>query len=256
MEEKEVFINGIKTSYKIAGLGPAVLILHGWGASSDSWLQIQKILVAQGYKVICPDFPGFGKSQTPPRPWNLTDYGNWLNDFLSFLNFKKISIIAHSFGGRVAIKFVVNYPKKTEKLILYASAGLKIEPDIETKIILFLAKIGNIIFAFKPLRILKNSIRKLFYILIGHRDYLKADNIMRGTMKKVLGEDLLPELSKIKVKTLIVWGKKDKIVPVKYAYIFKENIKNSQLEILPKVAHSPHLENPEKLLEIITRFLR
>jgi len=254
--EKEVYINKLKTNYKVAGKGQPVLILHGWGGSSDSWTQIQKILAAQGYKVICPDFPGFGKSESPPKAWKVADYAKWLLDFVRFLKLNKFSLIAHSFGARVAIKFAKNHPKKITKLILCASAGIKPKPDLETKIIFRITKAGNIIFTKKPLRGLKNGARNLFYIFVRNKDYSKTKGVMRETIKKILEEDLLPDLSQIRIKTLIIWGKKDKMIPVKYAYIFKENIKNSQLEILAKTGHSPHLENPEKLLEIITKFLR
>ena len=79
---------------------------------------------------------------------------------------------------------------------------------------------------------------------------------MKETIKNVLEEDLLPDLSKIKIKTLIIWGDKDRMVPVKYAHIFNENIKDSKLEILPKIGHSPHLEVPEKLSSLVTQFIK
>ena len=107
----------------------------------------------------------------------------------------------------------------------------------------------------KILKRFKDSARNLFYIFLRHKDYIKANGTMRETIKKVLDEDLLPELSKIQTKTLIIWGDKDRMVPVKYAYIFKEKIENAKLEILPKIGHSPHLEAPENFSEIIINFL-
>ena len=79
---------------------------------------------------------------------------------------------------------------------------------------------------------------------------------MKETIKKVINEDLLEDLSKIKIKTLIIWGAQDRMVSVRYAHIFKEKIENSELEILPKIGHSPHLESPQKLSEIILKFLK
>jgi pimeloyl-ACP methyl ester carboxylesterase len=75
-------------------------------------------------------------------------------------------------------------------------------------------------------------------------------------MKKILDEDLISDLSNIKIPTLVIWGEKDKIVPVRFAHIFKEKIPDSQLKIMPKIGHSPHLEAPEKLSDIIIKFLR
>lgn len=255
MEEKINLINNLKINFKIAGEGQPILILHGWGASSDSWIRVQEILADQGYKVISPDFPGFGKSKTPPEPWNINDFTKWLNEFANSQGLEKFFIIAHSFGGRIAIKFAANYPQRIKNLILCASAGIKPKPGLKTRIIFQLAKIGNAIFTPRHLVRFKDKARNFFYVFLRHKDYVKADGTMRETVKKVLEEDLLPDLSKIKTKTLIVWGEIDKMVPVRYAHIFAENIKNSKLEILPKIGHSPHLEIPEKLSEIILKFL-
>ena len=256
MEEKEIFINGLKINYKIAGEGPAILILHGWGGSSDSWLRVQEILSKENYSVIVPDFPGFGKSITPLEPWGIGDYSNFLLRFIEELGLEEFFVVAHSFGGRVAIRFVGQYPEKIKRLILCDSAGIKAKPELKTKIIYWIARIGNAAFTPKHLIRLKDKVRNLFYIFLRHKDYVKADGTMRETIKKVLEEDLLGDLSKVTTKTLIVWGNIDRMVPVKFAHIFKENIKDSRLEILPKVGHSPHLEVPEKLSEIILEFLK
>ncbi|HXK32096.1 MAG TPA: alpha/beta fold hydrolase, partial [Candidatus Paceibacterota bacterium] len=71
MKEVRVLINGLETNYKIAGSGPAILVLHGWGGSSDSWVKVQEILSEKGYQVIAPDFPGLGVSANPPIAWGV-----------------------------------------------------------------------------------------------------------------------------------------------------------------------------------------
>jgi len=141
-------------------------------------------------------------------------------------------------------------------LILVSSAGIKQKCGLKEKIIFQLAKIGNAIFSKNPLLRFKENARNFFYWILQIKDYSKAKGIMRETMKKIIGEDLLPELSKIKIETLILWGEKDKTLPLKYAFLFKENIKNSKLEILPKIGHSPHLEDPEKLAEVLISNLK
>ena len=254
MSEKQVYIDNLKVNYKIAGQGQPILILHGWGGSSDSWLRVSKILVKQGYKIVIPDFPGFGRSITPKTVWDIKDFAKWVNELTNSLGLEKFFLLGHSFGGRVAIKFAVNYPKKIKSLILCASAGIKPKSGLKTRVIFRLAKIGNAVFTPRILTRFKDGARNLFYIFLRHRDYVKADGTMKETIKKVLEEDLLPDLSKIKIKSLIIWGKNDKLVPVKYAYIFKEKIKNSKLKILPKIGHSPHLEVPKKLSKLVLDF--
>lgn len=256
IEEKEILIDNLKINCKIAGQGPAILILHGWGGSSDSWLKVQEILAKEGFKVICPDFPGFGKSETPFEPWGVKEYSKFVLNLTKILELQKFFLLGHSFGGRVAIKFSVLYPEKIKSLILCNSAGIKQKWGFREKFIFRLSKLGNAIFTFPPLKRFKNKFRNLFYIFLRHKDYAKVEGTMRKIFKKVLTEDLLKDLPRIKTRTLIIWGEFDKLVPVKYAHTFKEKIENSKLEILLKIGHSPHLEVPEKLAKIIIQFLR
>jgi pimeloyl-ACP methyl ester carboxylesterase len=255
MREEKVLVKGIETNYKIGGKGENFLILHGWNGSSDSWRKIIEILEIK-YKVICPDFPGFGKTETPKISWSLNDFVEWLKDFTEKLDLKEFFLLGHSFGGRVAIKFSISYPEKVKKLILVSSAGIRQEWGLKEKIVFQISKIGNAIFSKNPFFRFKDGARNFFYRIARIKDYSRAKGIMKETMKKIVEEDLLLELSKIQNKTLIIWGEKDKIIPLKYAFIFKEKIKNSKLEILPKIFHSPHLEDPEKLAEVLISNLK
>jgi pimeloyl-ACP methyl ester carboxylesterase len=255
MKEEKILAKGIETNYKIGGRGKNLLILHGWNGSSDSWRRIIEILEIK-YKVICPDFPGFGKTEIQKTSWDLNNFVEWLRELTEKLNLKEFFLLGHSFGGRVAIRFLISYPEKVKKLILVSSAGIKQEWGLKEKIIFQISKIGNAIFSKNHFLRFKDGARNLFYRIARIKDYSKAKGIMKETMKKIVEEDLLPELSKIQKETLIIWGEKDKIIPLKYAFIFKEKIKNSKLKILPKIGHSPHLEDPEKLVEILISNLK
>jgi pimeloyl-ACP methyl ester carboxylesterase len=140
-------------------------------------------------------------------------------------------------------------------LILCDAAGIRPKMGPKTIIIFWLARIGNAIFTPKHFARLKDSARSIFYAFLRHKDYVKAKGVMKETIVKVLEEDLSPELPKIKAKTLIIWGQADKMVPLKYGRIFKEKIADSELEIMLKIGHSPHIEVPAKLAEIILKFL-
>ncbi len=253
--EKSILINNLKVNYRIAGSGPVILVLHGWGSSSDSWVDVMEILSGKGYKVICPDFPGFGKSRTPDSVWSVDDYMNWFNGFVHSQNLKNFYLLGHSFGGRIAIKFSINYPDMVKNLILCDSAGIKPKLGFKDTMIAYAAHIGNVIFSPHILERFKDGARNIFYSFLRHKDYVKADGVMKEIIKKIIDEDLLPRLSEIQTKTLVVWGKEDKLVPVKYSYIFKEQIKDSVLEFLEDVGHSPHVEAPDKLSDIIVSFL-
>lgn len=260
MREEKISINGLEVNYKIHS--PLIwkkrcclLILHGWGGSSSSWVSVQKILAKKGYQVIVPDFPGFGKSKTPPQPWDLKEYSDFILNLTESLGLKKFSLLGHSFGGRIAVKFTITHQDRVQSLILCDSAGIKPKPGLKTRLIFILARIGNAVFTPRILARFKDGARNIFYIFLRHKDYVKADGTMKEIMKNILAEDLLPELSQIKTKTLLIWGGIDKLVPLRYGYVFKEKIENSELIILPEIGHSPNLEVPKKLAEIILKFL-
>lgn len=255
VKERVTKVNNILVNYKIAGNGQPLLILHGWGGSSNSWLNVLEHL-KNDFLILCPDLPGFGKTNPPQQPWSLLDYTHFVKKFVLEFNLKEVFLLGHSFGGRIAIKFSVLWPEMVKKLILCSSAGIKQKLKIKQKIIFFLSLIGNAIFSQSPLKNFQHKARNLFYIFLRDSDYIKATGVMRETLKNILAEDLSSDLEKINSPTLIIWGEKDNIVPLKLAFLFKEKIKNSQLKILPKVKHSPHLEDAEKLSKIILDFLR
>lgn len=256
-DEKKILINGLEANYKIQGDGSPLLILHGWGNSSDTWISIQKILAKKGFKVIVPDLPGFGKSKTPKKSWNVDGYVWWLQNFIEKTKTKKpLFILGHSFGGRIAIKFSVKYPEKIKSQVLLDSAGIKSNLNFKQKALLLLAKIGSYLFSKKFLIRFEDMAKNIFYKIIREKDYVKLNEVMKGTIKKILNEDLFNFLPNIKTKTLLVWGKQDKTIPIKYAYLMKKKIPNSKLIILPDSGHSPQRDNPKRLAQIIIRFLR
>ncbi len=256
MQEKQILIGKIRINYKITGKGEDILILHGWGSSSDSWIDVQNNLIKKGYRVICPDLPGFGKSDIPLHPWSISDYLHFVLNFSHSLGLKKFYLLGHSLGGRIAVKVAAKYPEKIIRLILCNPAGIKMKPNLKIIIISFLSEMGNFVFDRRYLRVFKDFFRNIFHFFLRHKDYVKANEMMKETMKIVLAENLSSYLPEIKAKTLIVWGEIDKIIPLKIAYIFSENIKSSELIVLPKIGHSPHLETPEKLSEIIDKFIK
>lgn len=242
--EKTVFVNNLKINLRIVGQGEPILILHGWGSSIKSWIKVQKILAEKGFQVIVFDLPGFGKSMIPLRPWSVEDYSNFVLKLVQKLELSKFFLLGHSFGGRIAIKFVAKYPNKLTGLIL---CGAPIGPS-DTKsygLILNMAKLAKK-FSFLPGF---QFFRKIFYkYILKKTDYFELKGVMKETFKKIITEDLSSFLTKIRTKTLLLWGEKDEIEIVK--------IPNSKLIIFSGVGHNPHLEIPEKLAETILSFLR
>jgi pimeloyl-ACP methyl ester carboxylesterase len=247
-----------------------LLILHGWGSNSVKWQRVKELLEKEGIEVLVFDLPGFGRVPSPQRPWGRTDYVNWIFQKVKDYNppttlppegrapknWQKFNLLGHSFGGGLAVKIATDFPERIEKLILCAPAVIK-RKSIKTYLFYWIAFLGRRIFSLPVLKIFYPQAQKLVYKLAGARDYYVADGVMKETMKKIGKEEALEMiLEKIKVPTLIIWGKRDDVLPSKDAYRIKEKIKNSQLRIIPRARHSPHREAPEELSKIIVPFLK
>jgi len=256
VEEKRITINGIGINYKIAGKGPALLILHGWGRGSDSWEAVQVRLAQQGYRVLVPDLPGFGKTEAPKSVWGVKEYADFILQFAEMLRLHRFILFGHSFGGQVAVWFAAAHPEKLEKLILVAPAAIRKEPGPRENVIKYVAKAGSIALSLIPSEKIQGFLRKVFSRIIGRSDYLEAGEIKRKIMQKVIREDLSELFSHISTNTLLLWGEKDRPVPIEDAYVIKRQLPNSSLKIIPGAGHRIHREAPEQVAAAVLLFLR
>jgi len=246
-----MIIKGLKVNYKILGEGKPLLILHGWGSRSDNWQRVGEMLAKNGIKVIIPDLPGFGQSDKPSTAWNLDDYCDFVEEFVRILNLDKFYLLGHSFGGALAVKCGLKFPEKIDKLFLVGAACFR-RKAFRKKLFYIIAKIFKV-FSFLPFY---SSMRKGFYkFIVRKSDYSYADGIMKDIYLKIIKQDLSDVLSWIQISTIIIWGEKDKIKKTKEAYLIKEKIQDSKLEIISGVGHSPHLKTPERLAELISKNL-
>ncbi len=257
---EEIKINGLRVNYRVSGQGKPVIILHGWGSNLKPWSNVQEKISARGFKVIVPDLIGFGRSDLPPKGWNMDEYAEWFESFVKEISekhneFKRpVFLIGHSFGGRILIKIAARKKLLLRGIVLCAAAGLKSDISLKIQMISGVSKSAARLIDSLKLSRLKDPIRNLYYHLLRQNDYLKVPETMRDTFRKVIEEDLSGYLPEIKSPTLIVWGKEDRVVPVKQAYRFYQGIDNSTLKIITGVGHSPQLERPEDLTDFLLEF--
>lgn len=250
MTEEKISINGLRINFRTIGEGRPLLILHGWGSKSERWQKVAELLAKNGIKVIIPDLPGFGKSDQPQTALEPEEYCKIIEDFIKILNLEKFYLLGHSFGGALAVKCTLDFPEKINKLFLVAAACFR-KRSLKKRFFYAISKVFKI-FSFLPFY---SYVRKGFYKYIVCSDYPYTDGVMKDIYLKIIKKDLSDILPKIQNPTVIIWGEKDKITPLKEAYSIKEKIKNSKLIIIPEGSHDLEQKLPEKLSEIIIQSL-
>lgn len=253
-EEKHITVHGLKVRYKESGTGFPLLLLHGWGGSADSFDLLTEQLSKEKYRIIAPDFPGFGKTDPDGKPWNVSAYRQFTEAFLDALGIEDFFLFGHSHGGRVSIKYAVHDPKRIKGVVLCCCAGIKPKMTIKRAILYVMAKIGKAIFSLPILKQTRSFFQRILYKIAGSGDYIETRGVMRESFLKVIGEDLRPFLSKIHIPTLLIWGKNDTMTPVSDAKVMEQEIQGSRLVVLEDGKHGVHKTHAEEVAELIEDF--
>jgi len=243
----QIEVNQIKTHYLQMGDGQPLIILHGWGSRAERWIALAEILSQRGLRVIIPDLPGFGESETPSNAWTSEDYLRWFAEFIRLLKINEFYLLGYSFGGALSFKIALRYPQQIKKLFLICPALIR-KKSFFKKIVNKVAKVFKK-FSFLPGY---SFLKKVFYFLfIPKTDYLSANGIMKKIYLNIISDDQSFKLSLLKVPTVIIWGAKDKVVPLKDAYFINKKIENSKLIIIPHADHLIYRTLSDKVAEKI-----
>ena len=249
---------GVNIYYEQSGAGKDVLLLHGWGCSTKHFEQIASDL-SKDHRVTVIDFPAHGQSGRPPEPWGVKEFAACVKDLMGQLGIAPCDIIAHSFGGRVALYLAANEPQVVNRLVLTGCAGLK-KPQTEEqkkrseayqkkkKTLQGLAKlplVGGI--AEKSLKALQWK--------YGSADYNALDDEMKKTFVKVISEDLRPLLPKINASTLLIWGENDQDTPLWMGQAMEQEIPDAGLVIFENDDHFAYLRQWPRFVTVVRAFL-
>src|ERR687885_1257027 len=123
MELEEIKLHGHKVSYRRAGWGPVIVLIHGITGSSETWADVIEPL-AERYTVVAPDLLGHGESAKPRGDYSLGAYASGVRDLLTALGHEKGTVVGHSLGGGVAMQLAYQFPERCERLVLVSSGGL------------------------------------------------------------------------------------------------------------------------------------
>lgn len=238
----QVAVGGQIWKYEEIGAGKKspIMFLHGWGRSGSEWKQIAKELSERSdRKIYVLDLPGFGGSSMVQIN-DIYEYSQLVVAFCKYMDLKKIIIVGHSLGGRIGLVLASKYPLIVEKLILIDPAGVK-QKSLKRTTMSLVSKI----FSFVP-RAIRSKIVSGFM----DEDFRNSPTT-RELYTAVVKDDLRSSLLQIKCKTWVIWGEKDKVLPLKLVDVYKKLLAYPTVRIIWGAGHDPHLSHPIILKRIL-----
>ena len=251
----EITVKNLKVNYVDEGRGTPILLLHGWGSGSVAFRGIINAF-KDSFRLIAPDFPGCGGSDTMETPWTLTDYEDFVLEFIEKLGIENPIMMGHSHGGRVTLALCAKGRLSPEKIVLLDAAGLIPKKSFKQKL---RAKSFKAIKRVLTLPVIKNFSGDLLDKARAHygsADYNAAPPVLRSTLVNLVNTDLRDILPSIKSSALLIWGEKDTATPLSDAKIIESLIPDAGLCVIKGAGHFAFAENPRQTYAILNSFLR
>ena len=269
-----VELHGRSIGYLCGGKGPVLLLVHGMAGSSENWGEVVERL-ARRHTVIAPDLPGHGASARGAGDYSVGSLAATLRDLLLVLGHERATVVGHSLGGGVAMQFAYQFPESTERLVLVSSGGLGPEVSMVLRAAalpgaeLFIAatagpgkRVGNVV----GRGLAAAGIRPSADVAEVARGYASLSEPRRrraflATLRSVVGlrGQRVAAVDRLyladEVPMLIVWGDRDRIIPVGHGEDAHRAIPNSRLEIFEGAGHLPQVEDPARFTAVLERFL-
>jgi pimeloyl-ACP methyl ester carboxylesterase len=262
-------------TYRTAGEGPTLLLIHGLASSSHTWEPVIERL-ARTHRVIAPDLPGAGGSNNPGGDYSLGAQASWLRDLMVALDVDRATIVGHSFGGGVAMQAVYQFPERVERLALVSSGGLGREVAGLLRALALPGAEFALAFGCAPQFVnaglsIQRALRRVGLeptasVRAVARSYAslstgEARKTLLRSLRSVVGvegqrvsaQDRLYLAAAI--PTAIIWGARDRIIPSTHAYAAHEAIAGSRLELIEDAGHFPHHDAPERFCEAVEAFI-
>lgn len=225
------------------GEGPVKVVwLHGWARSASDFSPAARLLASRGVCSVALDLPGFGSSPLPQRAGGARYYGELLNSALDEISSEPLTIVGHSFGGRVALCFAAVHPDRVHALVLSGTPLLRAAPARS-------AWRFRLIRSLVKWRVLNERTLEKARQRYGSSDYRNATGRLREIFVATVNESYEVELSRWQGPTTLLWGAADCEVPVAVAQRASELLAGKvKVEVTPGVGHLSVTEDPTSLV--------
>lgn len=262
-----VAVDGVRVHLRDTGRrdAPAIIMLHGFGASLHTWEAWAKALSAE-YRVIRFDLPGFGLTGADPAG-DYTDAraGEVLAALMDKLRVPRAVLVGNSMGGRIAWRFAASHPARVSKLVLiapdgFASAGI---PYGQAMGVPMTARLLPYVM---PTPLLRANLAPAYgdpqrltdEVVARYRDMILAPGVRDAVLaraEQMVPEDPAPVLRSLRLPVLLLWGGKDRIIPISNAAGYLAALPDAKLVALPGLGHLPQEESPAEALAPVRAFL-
>lgn len=256
-----------------AGTGPAVVLLHGYGDSSDGWRRTVPALLRH-HRVIAIDLPGFGRSRRPRPHADLAGYySDFFADLATQLRIERAAVVGHSLGGALALTIALQRPRNVDRLVLIAPAGLGdaapwwwhaiAGTHINWQAMLMLPN---------PLagRVIRNAMRSFLRQRLVY-DVRHLEHVVEGFVDKHGGRKQLAALietgrsliagydgtllararDELEMPTTVIWGKQDRLAEPAHASAFAAAVPHADIHLVERCGHYPQMELPTRVNELL-----
>src|SRR3954467_13969617 len=275
VEHEEITLHGHCVSYRRAGWGPVIVLIHGITGSSDTWQDVIEPL-AEKYTGVAPALLGHGASAQPRGDHQRGAYASGIRDLLGALGHDRGTIVGHSLGGGVAMQMAYQSPERCERLVLVSSGGLGREVNFMLRAATLPG--SELVLPLLAHRRVLNTSTAIgsFLTRLGMRAGPDLEEIWRGfrslaaggaraafihTLRGIVGPGgqrvnatdrlYLAE----RVPTMLLWGERDPIIPVRHGRAAQELIPGSRFETFPGAGHFPHRTDPRAFVRVLDDFI-
>jgi pimeloyl-ACP methyl ester carboxylesterase len=275
IERAEVSVHGHRVLFTIGGKGPPVMLIHGVAGRAAQWMPVLDLL-AQSHTVIAPDLLGHGESAKPRGDYSLGAHASGIRDLLLGLNIARASIVGHSLGGGIAMQFAYQFPERCERLVLVSSGGLGEDvhsllraatlPGSEFVLPVVAHPRVVAVAAALPRALGRLGLRTgpdLTEMARGYQSLSDRESqsafihtlraVIDPAGQRVDASDRLYLASQM--PSMIIWGARDRIIPVQHGRSAHAGMPGSRLEIFEQAGHFPQLEDPVRFARTLEDFL-
>jgi pimeloyl-ACP methyl ester carboxylesterase len=274
-EERRIDVGGLTTRYLTAGTtGPPLILLHGVGDNALDWQWVLPTL-ARTHRVYAPDLPGSGGSTKPDVDYSPAFFTQFLSAFLNALEVERAAVVGNSLGGLVGLRLALSEPERVTALALVSSAGLgrKVTYTLRS---LALPGYGRLAVAWGKRRpgAVQRALGRAALVFArprgAPREWIKEQyrlarlpGFLEAQMATVRAqvdlkgqrEVLVDRLAELEVPTIIVWGMHDRVLPYSQAKEAVSRLQEGYLELISECGHLPQVEQPERFVSGLRRFL-